>query len=142
MLFQLGPLTIDVAPFNADRLKRVAGADFAVKPVVGAQQPREFMGESDEKITLSGTLFPTRLGGLDELATLDAMRASGEPQLLVRNDGANLGWFLIEKVEEDVNLAGVVSAVGATLHYAIDLVKSPNAASAGSIIATLISMFE
>jgi hypothetical protein len=141
MLFQLGPLTISVMPFNADKSKRVSGADFAVKPVVGAQQPREFMGEADEKITLSGTIFPVRFGGLDELAILNAMRASGEPQILIRNDGANLGWFLVERVEEEANLAGSMSAVGSSLRYTIELVKSPNPASVDAIIATMIQLF-
>lgn len=143
MLFQLGALTIDVAHFNADRTKHSYGGDFAVKPIVGAQQPREFMGPSDEKMVLSGVLFPLHpnFGGLGGLAALQAMAASGEPQILVRNDGANLGWWFIERAEEDANLAGRRSAVGATIHYQIELVASPDPASPDAIISTMIQLF-
>ncbi len=103
MLFQLGGVTFDTYPLNADETNETFGDDFAVKPVVGAQQPREFMGPADHNFTLSGELQPYFLArngqdsGMGDLAALKAMADGGEPQILVRGDGTNMGWWLIEK---------------------------------------------
>lgn len=140
MLYQLGGLQISVAPFNAHEVSSEVGADFATKDVIGVPRPREFTGEADEKHSLSGRLFPFRLGGLDELDTLEAMARSGEPQILVRGDGRNLGWHLIEKVKrKESYLAG--NGVGRQIEVEIELVASPNPASPASMLSLLFSLF-
>lgn len=140
MLFCLGALSIEVAPFNVEDATRETGFDFAPKDIMDAQRPREPTGEADEKIVFRGKLFPHRLNGLDELEQLHGMRRSGQPQILVRGDGANLGWYLVEKVHEHsqhLNQWGV----GRQIEVTIDLVKSPNAPSAESLLGQLLSLF-
>lgn len=100
MLYQLGALTFAVWPFNTHQVGRDTGADFAAKDLVGSPRSREFVGEGDEQITLEGRLFPEKMGGLSSLDLLHAMRAGGEAQILVRGDGRNFGWYVIEKVSE------------------------------------------
>lgn len=145
MLYQLGPLTIDTFPFETHDVNRRSGADFAAKDVVGVQRPREFMGEGDEYIVLIGTLFPLRMqqlygrSGLDELATLNTIRAAGQPNILVRGDGANLGWFLVEDVQER-NTRLMATGVGKIIEYELRLVKSPTSASAASMLDVLTSL--
>jgi len=140
MLYQLGSLTLDVTPFNAHEVSRETGHDFAAKEIVGAMKPREPVGEADEKITFECRLFPHRFGGLSELSALDAMRASGQPQILVRGDGLNRGWFLIEKVTEKESFLNA-RGIGRQIEVSITLVRSPAAANAASILSTLMSLF-
>lgn len=95
MLYTLGALRIEVAPFNVHDVGQSAETDYAVKPVVGIEPPLEYVGEGANEITLSGRLFPTEIGGLSELETLWQMRASGRPQFVMRGDGRPLGWHAI-----------------------------------------------
>lgn len=147
MLFQLGGVTFDTYPLNADETNETFGHDFAVKPVVGAQQPRESMGPSDHHFTLSGQLQPYFLArngqdsGMGDLAALKAMADGGEPQILVRGDGTNMGWWLIEKgslKSTQLSLQGI----GNVIHHSVDLVESPNAASPASLMTLLTSLFD
>ena len=128
MLYQLGALTFEVQPFNTHEVGRDSGYDFAAKDIVGAQKPREKVGEADEKIRFECKLYPHRFGGLDGLDALDAMRKSGEPQILVRGDGRNMGWFLVEQVREK---SGYLNArgVGREIEVTIELVRSPEGLS-------------
>jgi phage protein U len=91
MLYQLGAVQFEVAPVNIHEVSREVGADFAAKDIVGSPRPREFVGEADEKITLSGKLFPAHFRGLGGLAGLESMARGGQPQMLVRGDGSVFG---------------------------------------------------
>lgn len=138
MLMQLGVLTFEVYPFNADQVMRDTGADFAAKDVMSTRRSREFMGEADENIQITGRLFPERFGGLDGLETLDAMRASGIAQLLVRGDGKNMGWFLIERVNERSGFLDR-EGVGRLIDFSINIVKA-KAPSASALEALLVRL--
>lgn len=146
MLFQIGPLTLDTIPFAAESFSRNAGADLAVKPVMGGLQPREFMGEADESITISGQLLPTRLGGLTELELAYSLSTSGTKVPLMRGDGRMLGWYVIEKVSEqhsDLTRFGV----GFVVRYTLSLTKvstdgAVGSSQAGGLVGMLLNLFE
>jgi len=95
MLYLLGALKIEVAPFNVHDVSESGATDFAAKAVVGAEPPLEYVGEGANEITLNGRLFPAALGGGSGLTILNAMRTSGRPQFLMRGDGRPLGWQAI-----------------------------------------------
>jgi len=61
LLYMLGSLVMDTRPFNADEMSRDASADIASKPVMGSLPAKEFMGEGNDKVTLSGQLYRQRL---------------------------------------------------------------------------------
>ena len=118
------------------------GADFAVKPIVGAQQPREFMGPADTRLVLSGTIFPFRYAaaggssGQGEIAQLKAYAAAGEPVPLSRGDGLLQGWYLLEKVQlKHTKLAK--TGLGRQQEFVLQLVQSPT----GPSTATLTNIF-
>ena len=135
MLYQLGALTIDTAPFEAHEVSRKASADFAAKDVMGALRPQEAMGEGDDVVEFTGTLFPLHFGGLNELGILDQMRAAQDPQILVRGDGVNLGWRVITDISEKHEYLDQ-SGVGKQIGYTISAKRCPGP-SAGGYIATL-----
>lgn len=140
MLYMLGGVMFDVAPTNLHQYTGETGGDYAPKDIVGAARPREFVGEADTTVTLAGRLFPHRLGGLGSVAQLQGMARAGEPQMLVRGDGSVMGWFVIEKFTDDHTYLSRFG-VGQMIEFEIELVKTPERASAGSIISTLISLF-
>lgn len=124
MLFQLGALQIDTAPFNAHQTAESASADFAAHDVIGALRPQEYMGEGDDEMTISGRLFPHKFGGLDELGLLRQMLTNGEPQILVRGDGVNKGWRIITNVSVTSTYLDA-SGVGRVLEVEIKTKRCP-----------------
>lgn len=141
MLYQIGPISMDTFPFNADKFKRKASADIAKKPVIGTLKPKEFMGEGDEQITLSGQLLPSKIGGLSELDALDNFRTGGASLPVIRGDGVSLGWYIIENVSED-HTELMRDGVGFKVSYSISLTKSQPDGGAVGIIGAVLDLFE
>lgn len=139
MLMQLGSVTFEIWPFNAESVSRETSFDFVAKDVMGAQRPREAMGEGDEFIDITGRLFPEKFGGLGTMDVLHQMRASGSSHILVRGDGLKMGWFMIEKVRERSTYLDR-EGVGKLIEFDIALVKGPMP-SAASYISTLLRIF-
>jgi phage protein U len=146
MLYQIGPLGLDTRPFSADAMTRSGGADLATKALMNTLQGREFMGEADEKITITGQLLPTKIGGMTELEMAHGLSRSGTVVPVMRGDGKMFGWFVIESVSEqhaDLSRYGV----GFTVKYSLDLVKvktdqSASAGGSAGIVGMLLSLFE
>jgi len=139
MLYSLGSLSIEVAPFNVHEVTESGSPDYAAKPVVGAEQPLEFVGEGSNEMTLSGRLFPMSLGGLDELELLTQMRVSGKPQYLMRGDGTPRGWWVITNVNTRSAYLGRVG-IGKQIDVSISLIRAqkPAAQSFFSLVAGLL----
>ncbi|PZR71520.1 MAG: phage tail protein, partial [Stutzerimonas stutzeri] len=95
MLYLLGAVAVDTAPFSIDSMDRQSGASIAAKPIIGGRQRKENTGEGEDDITISGTILPSRIGGLSELETLHGMRRSGARFPLMRGDGYRYGWYVI-----------------------------------------------
>lgn len=140
MLYQIGSLTLDTRPFNADQMERTASADFAVKPIIGGLPGREFMGEGDDKITLSGQLLPSKTGGLTSLEAAHAFRKAGAQLPVMRGDGKMYGWFAIEEVSE-THTELMRSGVGFIVQHSIALVKVEPSGAASGIVGVLLSLF-
>ncbi|HEV7293119.1 MAG TPA: phage tail protein [Devosia sp.] len=140
MLYQIGSLTLDTRPFNADEMGRSAGADFAVKSLIGTLPGREFMGEGDDKITLSGQLLPFKTGGLTELDMAHEFRRSGQRLPVMRGDGKMYGWFAIESVEESHSEL-MRNGVGFVVKHSISLIKVGPEGASPNILGTILSLF-
>lgn len=100
MLMMLGPVVMDVWPFNPTETDHEGGGDYVEKPVMGRRPPLEFVGEASETFSITAKLFPEKLGGLGNLSALSAMRKSGVPQYFMRGDGTPMGWVVVERVSE------------------------------------------
>lgn len=140
MLYQIGTLTLDTRPFSADDVDRSASADFAVKPLIGAMPGREFMGEGDDKLTISGQLLPFKTGGLTHLEIAHGLRRSGQRLPVMRGDGKMFGWFVIEDIRESHSEL-MRDGVGFVVKHTIKLVKVSPEGAAASIIGSLLSLF-
>ena len=100
MLMSLGPIKFEVFPFNAAEYGHDHETSFAEKPVLGARPPLEWVGEGAESWSITAKIFPHKFGGLGDLKKLYQVRAAGRPLYLMRGDGAQMGWVVIEKVSE------------------------------------------
>lgn len=138
MLFQVGPLQIRVAPFNVDTVSETVGGDYAVKPVLGRRPPREAVGESEAPLKLSGTLFPFRIGGFDELETAKDLARSQKPVFVFRGDGTPLGWHTIEKVTADHSRLET-NGVGQEIPFSLEL-QATDAPAADGFFDSLTSL--
>lgn len=139
MLYQLGALAIQVAPFNAHEVSETGEAEYAVKPVVGREPPLEFVGEGGNEMTISGRLFPGEFGGLTELELLRQMRVSGKPQYLMRGDGRALGWWAISSVAANsryLDRRGVGKLIEVTI--SLRRAQTPSASAFFSLMAGLL----
>lgn len=141
MLYMLGTLAIDTRPFNVDEVSRDAGADIISKPLMGTFPGKEFGGEGEDEIVLSGQLLPTKIGGLDQLEIAHGMRRAGARFPLHRGDGQRMGWFAITKISErHRDLAR--NGVGFTVAHTITMTRvQPDAGSGQQIIFGLLSLF-
>ena len=100
MLMTLGPIRFEVHPFNATEYDPGHETSFVEKPVLGARPPLEWVGEGSESWSIKARIFPHRFGGLGDLKKLYQARAAGRPLYLMRGDGAQMGWVVIDKVSE------------------------------------------
>jgi phage protein U len=100
MLMSLGPIRFEVFPFNATEYSHDHESGFAEKPVLGARPPLEWVGEGAESWSITAKIFPHRFGGLGDLKKLYQARTAGRPLYLMRGDGAQMGWVVIERVSE------------------------------------------
>ncbi|WP_108459210.1 phage tail protein [Devosia naphthalenivorans] len=140
MLYQIGSLTLDTRPFNADEMSRSASADFAVKPLMGTLPGREFMGEGDDKLSLSGQLLPLKTGGLTELEVAHGFRQSGQRLPVMRGDGKMFGWFAIESIQE-THMDLMADGVGFRVKHSIALIKVGPEGASTNIIGSILSLF-
>lgn len=103
---------IDALAFNS--LKKTFGGTLSQQARIGGQPALHFTGRPPRKISLAGTLFPTRLlaepetadgaakiVGRSDLETLRAMAESGKSRWLVAGNGDVFGKFAIESLNED-----------------------------------------
>ncbi|NKC02415.1 hypothetical protein HED55_00440 [Ochrobactrum haematophilum] len=74
MLFLLGALSFEIWPLNPIGTDSENGGDYVEKPVMGRRPPLEFVGEATESFSFSAVLFPEKLGGLEKLDQLHAIR--------------------------------------------------------------------
>jgi phage protein U len=140
MLYSIGSLTLDTRPFSVDEMQRSASADFATKPLIGTMQGREFMGEGEDKITLSGQILPFKIGGLTELEMAHSFRISGQKLPVLRGDGKRMGWFVIESISE-THQDLMRDGVGFFVKHSITLVKVAPEGASPAILGTILSLF-
>lgn len=101
-LFQWGLVQFQVQPLNVEKMDHFTGSDFAKKEVMESIIQREWVGERDEEIDLSGHIFPMAIGGFGNLEAFDAARRAAQAHLLIRGGGSygqNLGWFVCEDLK-------------------------------------------
>lgn len=138
MLAQIGGVQFTISPVNMHGTDRASRADFVDKPVVGSRMPLEFVGDGEEIVSFVGRLFPKNLGGLDQFGVLRQMRAQGDAYLLMRGDGASLGWFVVVGVQEH---SAFLAADGVGQVVEFELALKRDSTPQGGFAAAMFSLF-
>jgi phage protein U len=139
MLMTLGPIRFEVYPFNATEYDHGHESSFVEKPVLGARPPLEWVGEGAESWSIRAIIFPQRFGGLGDLKKLYQARAAGRPLYLMRGDGAQMGWVVIERVSERSSYLGA-EGIGRVIDVDI-AVRRAAKPSNGSFFSVFSGMF-
>jgi phage protein U len=139
MLMTLGPIRFEVYPFNATEYDHGHETSFVEKPVLGARPPLEWVGEGAESWSIKARIFPHRFGGLGDLKKLYQARVAGRPLYLMRGDGSQMGWVVIERVSER---ASYLDAEGIGRVIDVDIaVRRAGKPSNGSFFSAFSGMF-
>lgn len=137
MLMKIGPVVCDLA-FNIDHVGRETRRDFVEKPLVGAQPPLEDVGPGTGSLSISGRLIPGRLGGLPQLDALRRAQETGEPQLVVRGDGAVFGFYAIDRVSDEHSYLDA-DGVGQVVDITVEM-RRAGAPAASDFFGSLFSL--
>lgn len=135
----LGPVQFDVAPTNLHEMDQITGQDWAEKPLLGTAPDFEATGAQPVITKVSGRLITDILGAGD-LTTLKQMAQSSSPYMMVRGDGAVLGWQVIHFVHERHSYLNY-QGVGRIIEFDIALSSTPNGPTADSLLSLLQGLF-
>lgn len=141
MLYMLGSVEIDTSPFPIEEMERDADASIVAKPIIGGRPSKEFTGEGEDDIILSGEILPYHVGGLDQLETLHEMRRQGARFPIQRGDGWRPGWYSITRIRESHReLSG--EGVGYVIKQETSLTRvEPDAGEGQQLLIGLINLF-
>jgi phage protein U len=139
MLMSLGPIRFEVHPFNATGYDHAHESGFVEKPVLGARPPLEWVGEGAESWSIAARIFPHRFGGLSDLRKLYQARAAGRPLYLMRGDGAQMGWVVIDSVMERASFLDA-EGIGRVIDVEISVRRSAKPSN-GSFFSVFSGVF-
>lgn len=140
MLYCLDGVTFDAQPTNVHEVDRTSGQDWAEKPLMGAAPRFEATGTAPSLIRMQGKIFPQMFGS-GALGLLQTMAESSSPHMLIRGDGAVLGWYAVRFFRERHSYLAP-DGLGRVIEFDLDLVSTPIGPSAGALQSVLTSLFK
>ncbi|CAG9259189.1 hypothetical protein BDI4_60102 [Burkholderia diffusa] len=99
MMMALGLFVFSLSTLPYQELKRRRGWRFASNNRVGKKPARQYVGEDDETISLSGVLLPELTGGDMSLAVIEAMADQHTAWPLIEGTGHIYGMFTIDDID-------------------------------------------
>ena len=99
---------------------------------VGDRPLYQFIGPGEHSITLSGVLYPELTGGPFNLQKIRDMAATGESFVMVDGEGYNLGYWLIESVEQ-TSSAFFKDGIARKIEFTLSLKMESEGNPAGTI---------
>lgn len=103
ILLSLGDFefSIDTAAYNS--LSRDAEWRWPEQVRYGKQDLLQYTGKAARTVTLDGEVFSSS-AGIEAVAALYALSDRAEPQLLISSDGQVMGYWVVKKFSDSVNL--------------------------------------
>ena len=99
MMMALGLFVFSLSTLPYQELKRRRGWRFASNNRVGKKPARQYVGEDDETVNLSGVLLPELTGGDLSLAVIEAMADQHTAWPLIEVTGHIYGMFTIDNID-------------------------------------------
>jgi phage protein U len=104
VMMQLGSFQFGINTAAYQELDRVTSFRWASHEVFGKIPARQFTGEGEDQITLSGVILPEWRGGTQRVEQLRALGNQGQPLQLISGTGKLMGKWVIEQVSEKQNM--------------------------------------
>ncbi|MFP6558133.1 phage tail protein [Paraburkholderia sp. B3] len=105
MMMALGQFVFSLSTLAYQELQRRTSWKHASTSRVGARNARQFLGDGDDTITMTGWFAPDQgIGKLSSLANLRSMGSDGDAYALVDGTGTVYGAFVIEGLDEGQTL--------------------------------------
>ncbi|MBU9246607.1 phage tail protein [Burkholderia multivorans] len=99
MMMALGLFVFSLSTLPYQELKRRRGWRYASNNRVGRKPARQYVGEDQETIVLSGVLLPELTGGDLSLSVLEAMADQHTAWPLIEGTGHIHGMFTIDNID-------------------------------------------
>lgn len=101
MMLALGMFVFMLHTLPYQSLQRSAEYRWPTNDRIGLRAAPQFLGQGDEKITLTGTLLPEITGGRLSLDALRLMADQGRAWSLIGGNGAIYGMFVVESLSDE-----------------------------------------
>lgn len=104
IMIALGDYRFSMSTAAFQRLSRTSEWRWPSQEVIGARPKKQYVGPGEDRIELSGEVYPSyrpQRQGLAQVAYMRQEAARGEPLLMVDGTGRVWGLFVIESVTED-----------------------------------------
>jgi phage protein U len=96
----LGGFQFAISTAAHDELQRDTAYRWEKQDRLGREPAMQFIGAGEDRVTLSGTIYPHFRGGVGQLDTMRTLAGEGKPLQLVDGLGRVLGPFCITRVTE------------------------------------------
>ncbi|GJH39053.1 hypothetical protein CBA19CS91_39870 [Paraburkholderia hospita] len=134
MLMALGSFVFSMQTLAYQELQRRTQWKFASTSRIGARNARQFTGQGDDTITLTGWFMPDQMGGKTaSLAELGAMGDTGAAFVLVDGAGKVYGAFLLEGLDEGHTIIGQ-DGTGRRIEFTINLTRTDDDAAVAAAV--------
>lgn len=100
ILMTLGGFQFAITTAAYESLQRDTAYRWERQDRLGREPAMQFIGAGEEKITLSGRIYPHFRGGIGQINTMRKMAGEGEPLQLVDGMGNVLGRYVILRITE------------------------------------------
>lgn len=99
-LMALGMFVFELRTAPFEQIARHAAWRWAGKERAGGPPAHQYVGRGDETLTIDGVLMPELTGGGKQIDTLRKMADEGKAWILLSGEGAEIGKYFIEQVED------------------------------------------
>lgn len=100
MLASLGLFVFETTSAAFDEISRKSGYRFGTGNTVGTRPHMQYIGQDNDDISLSGTLYPEITKGIVSLDELRDMAATGKTYALMKGNGYYYGMCYITDISE------------------------------------------
>ena len=100
ILMTLGGFQFAITTAAHESLQRETAYRWEKQDRLGREPAMQFIGPGEEKISLSGRIYPHFRGGVGQINTMREMAGEGEPLQLVDGLGNVLGSYCITRITE------------------------------------------
>ena len=134
-LLALGPHIFEIAPLNFQALERQTEALWPTVARFGQAPGRQFVGFGENRVTITGLLYPEEFGGRSEFEDIRATQAAARPVMMVGwgasgSAGRVFGKVVILSISDAQSIIAR-SGQGRRLEYMIEV--APHEGAGGSL---------